>query len=72
LSDITPVKSATIGKRKKADEKKAVGEVAESERLGRGSQTTASGRKNDPWDSLPPSHFTQDRKIPECFRFRQA
>jgi hypothetical protein len=34
LSDITPVKSATFGKRKKADEKTAVGELAESERLG--------------------------------------
>jgi hypothetical protein len=34
LSDIAPVKSATVGKRKKADEKTAVSELAESERLG--------------------------------------
>jgi hypothetical protein len=34
LSDITPVKSAIVGKRTKADERPWVEELAESERLG--------------------------------------
>ena len=36
MSDIAPAKSARVGKRKKAAEKTAPGELAESERLGEG------------------------------------
>jgi len=32
LSDIAPVKSARVSKRKKADEKTVIGELAESEK----------------------------------------
>jgi hypothetical protein len=54
LSDITPVKSATIGKRKKADEKKASANWQNLKglvELANGGERT----KNDSWDSLPPS-----------------
>jgi hypothetical protein len=64
LSDITLEKSATVGKRKKADEKTTIRELAESARLGEGSRTAASGRKTIPGTPCLPAKF--ETRIASC------
>jgi hypothetical protein len=61
LSDITLEKSATVGKRKKADEKTTIRELAESARLGEGSRSAACGRKTIPGTPCLPATFRLDQ-----------
>jgi hypothetical protein len=62
LSDIAPEQSATVGKRKKADEKIVVGEMAESERL-RGTHRLAVGSIPTLLTSLRSCRFSRKRFV---------